>query len=125
MPTAETEAYRQPYLDWILPPGKVHYSLREAARYLGISRDSVQRLVDAGEILALKHDKMRGDGSRGLTIILREGLLQYMSTQLTLDQVARRGCMCEALTTFPVEDLIFLRAEITRIIEQRQRHNRR
>lgn len=109
----------QPGFDSLLGPiTKQHYTLLEAGRVINLSRQSVQALVDEGELGAIQHNRIKGDGSRGKTTVLREHLQLYLSRKSTIDTITKREHLCEALRSFKRADLVFLRAEITRLIER-------
>jgi excisionase family DNA binding protein len=63
-------------------PNEKMYAVKEAAGVLGVSRDSVMRLIRAGKLKAIRFPRMGGRGKNFTWRIRFSALAEFMSANM-------------------------------------------
>ncbi|WP_269538111.1 hypothetical protein [Cerasicoccus fimbriatus] len=86
--------------DWLIAnPGKRTFKRGEVGKLLCLSPDSVQRLIDQGELWGICHESMRGSGQRRSYAITRDSILCYLGKTADHDEEMKVEMLCRALDT--------------------------
>ena len=118
MPRALQTGPTQASLDWLLgPAAKKAYKLPELRAILGLQRDSIVALFEAGELWGHEH-QIRGEGINTTRIATRDSILNYLIKSATHDDALREQRMTEALSSISDRAaLLRLRSHLTQLLQ--------